>query len=443
MSMKQPSQIFHGEWWVPAVKDHNVCMFAFRPEQMMGQEKKYTGTLTYYEDEDSTLELYHVPSNYRSKQYCQNEVMWGADANGNIFTLFDIEMKENLTGDFTTTKFEVGLILVGEHILSLDDAQFNRCVVHFTYLRNWAFRNNLTIEIEGDCLHHVLAKPSMGDALLKAQVENDVNWILFDDIAQNKTRYDLSISQGTNFVVESSEDASIRSYMNHIVEFSQFLSIALYCEQNPSAVSFYNKLTNHSSFLLFEKGDSTKPKSSSLIKFKELKDKIPAMFRAWHENFTNVSPISKYLVDSLRKTKTFDAPDFLIIAQALDGYHKRFVNKKNGGKDHRKYEDGIKILLKQFKDVDYVRDCHIDPIVLKDSRDKYSHLLPDDEKKRAVEGEDLYWLTEKCKILLTCCILNMMGLSNEEINICFRCSPIQEFIVSHMFDFYYGTGRGM
>jgi len=435
--MKQPPQIFHGEWWVPAVADHDLQDIAHNPEQMMGHERKYTGTLVYHEDENSTLELYHIPSYFHSKQYHQNNVMWGADANGNIFSLFYVDMQENDSIDFSTTRFNVGIILLGEHVLSLDDVRFSRCVVEFPYLRNWAFRNNLTTLTDSNCFHFMLTKPSMKNVLLKAQIENDVNWILFDDISQNKSHYDLSISQGTNFVIESSGGVSIRSYLNHVVEFSQFLSIALYCEQNPSAVSFYNKSTNRFSFLLFEKGASKKPKRSSLIKFQELKDKIPAMFHAWHENYTNVAPISNYLIDSLRKNKTFDAPDFLIIAQALDGYYKRFVNNTSGRKNRHSYEYGIKILLKQFEDVDYVRDCHIDSVVLKDSRNKYSHLYPDSEESKAVEGEELYWLTEKCKILLTCCILNLMGLSNEEINLCFRCSPIQEFVISHMFEFYY------
>lgn len=83
----------------------------------------------------------------------------------------------------------------------------------------------------------------------------------------------------------------------------------------------------------------------------------------------------------------------------------------------------------------HVHRCHIDPIVLKDSRDKYSHLYPDEEESKAVEGEDLYWLTEKCKILLTCCILNMLGLTNSEINLCIEGSPIQNIIDSSPFEF--------
>lgn len=157
------------------------------------------------------------------------------------------------------------------------------------------------------------------------------------------------------------------------------------------------------------------------------------MLRTWHDNFDKVSPISGYLIDSLGKNSSFDVPDFLIIAQALDGYHKRFVNKKDG-RDVRQYKEQMDALLKAFEEVDVIRNCKIDSEVLTDSRNKYSHLYPDDEESKAVKGGRLYRLTEKCKILLTCCLLNMMGLTSEEINICCNQSPIDAMVNSLSFD---------
>ena len=240
----------------------------------------------------------------------------------------------------------------------------------------------------------------------------------------------MTIIQTTTLEIEAEKPLSIETYLKQIEEFAQFLSIALYGDQNPTEVKLTNKETERESVLLFKKDASVNPEIYSLIKFDLLKDKLPAMLNQWHNNFDKMAPISSYLIDSLQKKNRFDVPDFLIIAQALDGYHKRFVNKKNG-KDHRKYEDGIKILLKQFEDVDCIQKCHIDPQVLTQSRDKYSHLLLDEDKPLAVEGGELYWLTEKCKILLTCCILNMLGLNNKEINICCdSCSPISQIMDS-------------
>ena len=434
--MNNKPQIYHGEWWLPAdANPQNQGPFKVEPF-----EKRYPGTLTYYENEGVTLELYHIPSNFHSSHYSYNRVLWGKDANGNVFTLFDAVMADwtaeinDSNYDYTKTIFKVSLVLIGEHVISIDDTRFNQCVVQFPYLRNWAFRNNLTYQNKEGNHYHILEDNSKKDYLVEVQVENGIKWILRDRNIQHRTRYDLSITQVTELMIEATCEVSIGKYINQLVEFSQFLSIALYGEQHPSDIYLVNRTHHRQAKLLFKKENSTNPGMSLLIKFEELKKKAPSMLRIWHENYQRLAPISSYLVDSLRKNKTFDVPDFLILAQAIDGYHKRFVNKKCG-KDHQKYEDGIKILLKQFEDVDCIQKCHIAPKVLTQSRDKYSHLLLDQEKPLAVEGKELFWLTEKCKILLTCCILDLIGLTNEEINLCIKESPIQNLIDTNPFEF--------
>ena len=426
--MNTNPQIYHGEWWVPAVADHDTRMVYPEPEKMMGHEKRYTGTLTYYGDADTTLELYHVPSNFHSRHYHENQVMWGKDANGHIFTLFNVLMKEHRMGDFTCTKFVVSLMLVGEHVLSIEDSRFKSCEVHFPYLRNWAFHDSITHGDAGDSVY--FKTPYTATNLLETINNDGACWRLWQGQTIERTIHDLTIIQITTLEIEAVKALTIRSYLKQIEEFAQFLSIALYGDQNPTEIKFVNKESGHKSVLLFKNDTSVDPDVFTLIKFDLLKEKLPVMLNQWHDNFDKIAPISSYLIDSLQKKSRFDVPDFLIIAQALDGYHKRFVNKKDG-KDHQKYEDGIRMLLEQFEDVECIQKCHINPKVVTQSRDKYSHLLLDEDKPLAVEGEDLYWLTEKCKILLTCCILNMLGLTNKEINICCESqSPIKQIIDS-------------
>lgn len=425
--MDNNPQIFHGEWWVPAVADRDTRMMFLQPEGMMGHERKYTGTLTYYGDKNSTLELYHTPSNFHSKHYHQNDVIWGKDANGNIFTLFNVMMNEQHLGDFSCIKFVVAYILIGEHVLSPFDKCFGSCIVQFPYLRNWAFHDNITQSNAGTITS--FKSPIFAEKLLETMNEEGVWWRLWQGQTINRTIYDLKITQTTTLEIEALEAISIRSCMRQIVEFAQFLSIALYGDQNPSEIKFVNKENKHECIFLFKMDASVDPGVMSLIKFGIFKEKLPKMLNTWHENFEKMAPISSYLIESLQKKNRFDVPDFLIIAQALDGYHKRFVNKKDG-KDIRKFEDQIEILLNQFKDVKAIEKCHIKPEVLTDSRNYYSHLFPDEEIKSAVEGDDLYWLTEKCKILLTCCILNLLGLKNKDINLCCENSPISQMMDS-------------
>lgn len=423
---------FHGEWWVPDVADRDTRMIAFNPEQMMGSETKYTGTLTYYENQDSILEIYHVLSNFHSHHYKYNDVMWGRDANGHIFTLFNVVIQDRPLGDMTNTVFDVGLILVGEHVLSSEDTRFGKCIVQFPYLRNWAFHNNITSSNAGTSVY--FKTPFEKEKLLETLNEEGVWWRLWQCQSVERNVHDLTIRQTTEFEIEALKALPIWSYFNQIEEFAQFLSIALYGDQNPTQIKFINKENKHESFILIKKNASVNPGTSSLIKYGLLKEKLTKMLNIWHSNFKNIAPISSYLIDSLQKKNRFDVPDFLIIAQALDGYYKRFLNKKDG-RDVRKYEEQIEILLNQFKDVKAIQKCRINSVVLKDTRHKYSHLYPDDEESLAVDGDDLYWLTEKCKILLTCCILNMLGLTNKEINLCCEeRSPIKQIVDSFPFE---------
>lgn len=428
--MNTNPQIFHGEWWVPAVLDHDTRMVFPEPEQMMGSEKKYTGTLTYYGDENSTLELYHVPSNLTSSHYVYNKVIWGKDANGRIFTLFNVVMKEERGFDMTSIKFVVGVVLIGVHILSTDEKQWIRSIVRFDYLNNWLFnetRKCINPTLIGNTYH--LDAAIGNKTQLEVTIEEGLHWKLENNIRVSEDIRGISISKNPFLEIEASTPISLKTILKQIGEFEQFLSIALYCDQSFDSIQLLSADSTHECVLLIKKEKSIDPVFSSLVKFDLLKSKLPSMLIKWHENFDRIAPISSYLIDSLQKKSRFDVPDFLIIAQALDGYHKRFVNKKDG-KDIRKYEEQIEILLNQFKEVKAIKACKIDPIVLKDSRHKYSHLYPDEEKSQAVEGDDLYWLTEKCKILLTCCILNMLGLTNKEINLCCEQSPISQIIDS-------------
>ena len=123
------SQPYHGEWWIPAeVHPDNYGIY---PMVHKGMEARYTGTLTYHDNEDTILELYHVPSHFHSKQFAHNPVIWGRDANGHTFTLFNVWMREQRLGDFSKTTFVVSMILVGEHVISMDDAHFSKCIVSF------------------------------------------------------------------------------------------------------------------------------------------------------------------------------------------------------------------------------------------------------------------------------------------------------------------------
>lgn len=430
--MSKSPQIFHGEWWVPAKANRDMRSIYFEPEKMMGHEKKYTGTLTYYGDKDATLELYHVPSGNHYSHYEYNKVIWGKDSNGRIFTLFNVAMRERLGMDFSSVTYVVGMILIGEHVLSPSEDWTKKCYAHLPYLNNWIyFETQYFIKANFSENSFLLHAAFNKQILFEAKFNEGTCLKLCNSHTIENSVEGYRIIRKPYFEIETSAPKSIEYYLKLISELEQFLSIALFSEQNHSEIEFLDRNGDirETCKLLVKQEHSDDPEFSSLIKFVQLKDKLPSMLSLWHDNFDKVAPISGYLIDSLQRKNRFDVPDFLIIAQALDGYYKRFVNTTNK-KGCRGYELGTKNLIDQFSDVECVQKCKIDPKVLTQSRDKYSHLLLDEAKPLAVEGWDLFWLTEKCKVLLTCCILNILGLTNKEINLCCEQSPISQIIDS-------------
>ena len=406
---------YYGAWYVPDARGLYT--------------HKFSGTLTYFGNRPSTLDLIHEPNSGSISTFCHYDVLWGEDAYGVKYSLFDATWVEEQ--DFSKTTFIIRYILVGKHVQSLDEPCFDTCWVKYPFLNRWALDSRFDVEYADDNKTTITLDLSARPPFLSVYIEKDLRLMLWGHITDKLTRFDIIASQATNLNIDTPDRAPLSVYLKTISEFSQFLSIALFAEQHPSEVIFAQKGVKINYPLLYDSQSSNEPWVLPLIKFNELKGRMPDILKQWHSNHEQIAPICKNLLRSLKKDSSFDAPDFLIVAQALDGFYKRFINKKDR-KDTRQYKHQIDKLLKQFKDVKAVQDSSINSEVLKQSRHKYSHLIPDDDEdvKLAVKGEDLYWLTQKCIVLLTCCILNMLGLTTEEINLCFKDSPIEQITIS-------------
>lgn len=407
--MTAPITTYNGIWWTPEGA-------LFYPEG------EVQGTLTYYGNESTELSLFHKPSHgVISRMNCKIPVIWGKDAEGNVFSAFDAVMIQD--HNFTKTTFAVAFVLVGAHVSSLSELTFDSCVAKYQYLINWAQKQRMSISLDESGNTIVTYDVQSKDPIVEVEVESGLRYILWGEMNTHATRTSFTATQGTNLIVRKDGKLSIQNGLQSILEFSQFISIALYRQQNPAEVFFKKDGDQRKYYLLF-KTDNSYDNRFPLIKYDKLKNRIPDILTTWHKNYHQMSPVSSYFVQSLSNEGLFDAPDFLIIAQALDGYYKRFINNEN--EKTRQYKQQIDKLLKHFKGVEALEKCNIDAEVVTQSRHKYSHLIPDDDEKvqKAAVGEDLLWLTQKCKILLTCCILDNMGLTIDEINLCCNDAPI-------------------
>ena len=410
---------FNGKW---RFLKHSPLMPKPYLEELMG-------TLFYYKDKPSILKLYHAPAlGLISSMPCNYDVVWGSDANGYELTLFNLRMIEQ--PDMSTTIFSVEYCLVGRHIETIDTPVFDRCIVRFPYLKNWAFKCVRCIQNTDEGITTILSK-EIKSSILEWTIEDKIKLQLHRDYNYHYTRYETTIKEDTFLYICGDEPISIRKFLQLAHIFKQFLSIALYGEQHPCSIEFRvsTEVDRKSTKLLYRLRESRQPFIIPLIKFELLESKLSDILRKWYSDYEQMAPICDYLIQSIHRD-SFDTPNFLIIAQALDGYHKRFVNKRNG-KDVRKYEQQMNALLKLFNNVGVLQKCKIDTEVLAHSRHKYSHLMPDEDTKnteRAVSGSALFRLTLKAMALLTCCILDNLKLTTDEINKCLEDSELSRII---------------
>ncbi len=398
---------YFGDFWIPSDDS------AEQPLKMRGRIKITKGECSILELSD--CDIIKVLFNNGNIS-----VIWGILFNNVSVSLFDVRFHQQI--DNALISFSVRYTLWGYHVLSSDTPAFTECVVKYPYLHNWASTNRLSLHQENGRSSIVIDETDMHSPLVDSELESGERAMIFEYISTRIFPFKREVEQSSYIKFQTESIVSINHFFELIVEFTQFVSIAQYFQQHPTEIIFRVKgVTVH---LFYSVEPSDKPRQHALIQFPELKDRLPDMMKRWHSNYIQISPICRYLIQSSRYN-AFDFPDFLIIAHALEGYHKRFINKKKGSVDKRKYKAQVEVLLDRFKDVEVIKRINIDTEVLTQSRDKYSHLIPDDEKPLAVEGRELYILTQKCKVLLTCCILDLLGLTIEEINMCCEKSDIR------------------
>ncbi len=392
--MIEPTTCF-GTFWIPNNED-----------------KKMFGTYTYKKDGSSVVEIHRCDYDKTLCRMPNYDVLWGEIGDGYPITLFNVSPMEKR--DCSYFLFSVKYVLTNIHLQSLEDSRFDKCSVVFSHLNSWIKKNSFEI-IFGTDKNTFVAKDDetiMSDFKLDDNLSVSIHAHVLESIIPF---YSCNLTQETRLRFNVTNKISVGCFVDIVTEFAQFLSIALLSKQYPNRIYFANEVE-----LLFKSNESDKP-IFHLIPFNLLRDRMTSIICNWHKHYSAVSPICSHYINSL-KVIEFEPTDFLIVAESLDGYHKRFNNMRDG-KDVRKYEDGLKKLLDKFNDIDVVKKCNINSDLFTKTRNHYSHLYFDNNNDIPT-GKELYNITQQGFILLSCCLLHLLGLTMEEINVCCNKSMI-------------------
>jgi hypothetical protein len=418
--MKDP-KLFKGYWFIPNEPD-----------------KKVAGILHYTPYEKLKLELiggFEDPHEYL-KSLGQEEispvvVIWGVDQNAKKITLINCYRygSLNFSSEFPMISYTVKYAIIGTHINNVDDKAFFKMNVELPLLTEWVNFRKIRFSMRSDDTEKRwlgfdinFRVDDTDDISLKVENETRLTFT-HKGLAPRSNSFMTNVSESYSLTIEADTEADFYHFVSEAKKFSKFLTLACrtqidFAELTLYSKNFYQELKNGKTQyrpiqLLYKQ---SKPSSQSetqkfekfLFDYQKIKETFPSIIRKWYAFDKSMAPILAHLVDSINNNAYFRSVDFLIVFQALEGFHTRFKGKKKKIDITKRIEE----LTDEFA---YITEINNIPInIAVNSRNYYSHLYQEDSRK-IFEGYELYKLTSTLRKLLMCCVLKYVGFSDNEI----------------------------
>jgi hypothetical protein len=407
--------LYKGYWWIPSLPDDQVA-----------------GTLTIDSRGDMQLELYGgFCLEEKGIQFEREEdaVIYGRcyAPNGHMkdVSLFECHSAINLnfSSNFPITRYTCYYALIGYHTLSMNDASFFEARVEFPELAYWCPPKNITTFIKESSITIELNTSRENCTLASIKLGNGIILNLNQACSYKPDYPQVYIDQATTLEIQK-EGISGFGVLSTTRSFERFLSLGMLrpiehgritlrardCYQETEKGNKYFHSIEMVTHLYIEGNKSAVKMPEMLFKHADIEEQFESMYQKYSTE-KNIAQIWSNLIDSIEKKRVFTSNDFLVVIQALDGFSKRFRKEQD-------FLPQLTALRDEFKDIRRVNitDCDLKCAI--GSRDYYSHILKVEKKKKrhALEGEELYNLTRKLRVLLICCVLDFLGLDKNKIN---------------------------
>lgn len=410
--MKTELQI-DGYWWLPSI-----------------QHNKIAGTFHYSPDQFQFLKVFgsFYPNDiFSSSKRESPSIILGEDEKGNKITLIVISKKESWrpSSYFSIQQYQIQYCFIGVHLTSIDDLIFNEIEFRIKSLTFWM--NYFPVQLSKPCRDGKLTTDFKLSYSAKSE-EKIYNLDNSFDLSINHRAYPSEIHKEEVIVkqyhiasIKSKENKSFTELLNKAYRFKFFLNMATVKQNDFLTLNLYsNELSEGTETpktieLFFNQKSQatnyqiTNDSKKYLFDYSDVEEYFPKLIKKWFFFDKEMMPIIHHLINSLEEKNTFNSTDFLIVVQALEGYHHRFINPKKTDLKVR-----LKYLANLFsREIAHFSDVNMQHVA--NTRNYYSHFYK--KKNTIIQGIELYHVTKKLRYLLICCLLNEIGIEVEKIKI--------------------------
>jgi hypothetical protein len=450
---------YRGEWFLPSAKN-----------------KRINGILTYDTNEGSSLDLFGSFDEKSFIPIMKNEdIIQGITSDSKQITLYRCFMSKtgggkSMQGEesgIPTTNYMVGYILEGAHINYPEEINFHKITSEIYNLDEWVGISGFATQKMG--LEDIIKKeidvhyklPDPIKFVINDKLEGQFNFIV-NHPGWSRFQKNISLNQRVELIISSESECSLETLLKYLFEFQNFLILALYNRTTyPNNIALYsnNIVKDYGNgkpvrkrielyFPISNRSKVVKPKLDieMLFDYKHIREEFPVIIKNWFNKYELLEPAFNLLFEQFYNNDRFSTNTFLNLAQAAETFHARTHNHtRMPKKDFNKMKDDIYASVSKdyydwLKDqfnfgnnlnlhnrlteivAKYSNDI-LDKIIgnkelfvkqVKWSRNYYTH-YSSSGKKQALKGPDLFYLTEKLKIVLVCSFLVEVGFDNEKL----------------------------
>ncbi len=440
-------------------------------------EQKVYGTLTYDPHEGAELELYDSFSMDRIlPEHKDQSIILGLTNDSKKVTLYKCMMTHS--GGATLVQGEESgkpsviysplYCMIGVYAGGVEDLKFDSISSEIFNLDEWlrvsGFIRKIDEEVENAKNYESMIHYKLPDQIifpLSNDLEGKFNFI--------STRPGLhffqkqaTIEQRVEFEVHSKVEMDFNDLLEHIFTFQNFLVLALYGSTYPISVTLRGerhtkdygdgKPVKKEVKLYFSMpnaklNERAKSTPEMIFSYAQIKDRFPVIIRSWFEKYELLEPAFDLVFEQFYNGNRFSVNTFLNLAQSAETFHARVHNHPRMPKEEYQAMKADILELTPSKYHEWLGDqfswgnslrLHdrlteltekyansiLDKILgdrkkfvldVKRSRNYYTH-YSNDGKKHALKGSDLFYLSERLKILLVCSFLMEVGLTSEELS---------------------------
>jgi hypothetical protein len=437
------SLTFKGYWWLPS-----------------NPEIQVSGELVHDPETGTSLKLMGCLGNDDlTKVGFRAEIILGFSVCGKKLTLLNTWQNQLNMGapGMPTSEFVVNSLFIGEHYTRIEDILFNRIVVQLKNLPEWLNISGFKIDNSSNSTSISYTQPPAISFTINEFFKGEFTFAHSTHYAKNP-----SIEETISLVISSTDEERVYTYSDFLemmYAFQMLLTFSTFSASFPLKIEFYSSAVCDDFFgkkvlrpvklintIRVRRGERDVHSAFMLFNYIDIKENFQNIINNWIVKLSYFRPAINLYLNPLYNDNLNLENSFINMAQAIEYYHRKVHTiAKTEMETHKKkirdiitsVDTGHKKWLKEklaFSHeptlLERINDlltensnATINRIIpdhvsfakqVKDTRNYYTHFSVHLKNKR-VRGEELYYLTEKLKALLTCCILHIVGFNNEKI----------------------------